>query len=72
MNVRSELTKLRQQADQVRTDGDVKAISDLMDELSAEAAGGGALRREMTLQEILNASHTPIAADQGCHQKESL
>jgi hypothetical protein len=40
MSIRTELTKLRQQARQVGADSNVKAISDLMDELSAEAAGG--------------------------------
>ena len=53
MSVRTELEKLRQQARQVRADSDVKAISDLMDELSAEAAGGGPMRAEASLLEIL-------------------
>ncbi|WDH33912.1 hypothetical protein [Pseudomonas chlororaphis] len=53
MSVRTELAKLRQQARQVRADSNVKAISDLMDELSAEAAGGGPMRAEVSLLEIL-------------------
>ncbi|WP_028683168.1 hypothetical protein [Pseudomonas chlororaphis] len=53
MSVRTELAKLRQQARQVRADSDVKAISDLMDELAAEAAGGGPVRAEVSLLEIL-------------------
>ena len=52
MNVRSELAKLRQQAEKARTDGDVKAISDLMDELSIEAAGGAAAQA-LTLTELM-------------------
>jgi hypothetical protein len=54
MNVRSELAKLRQQAGQARTDGVVKAISDLMDELSVEASGGGAVRQQSTLQDAFD------------------
>lgn len=59
MNVRSELAKLRQQAGQARTDGDVKAISDLMDELSAEAAGGGETRPQPSLQDAFDEALSP-------------
>ncbi len=58
MNVKTELAKLRQQARQVSAESDVKAISDLMDELAAEAAGGGTLRSETTLLEILEETPT--------------
>ncbi|AZE37703.1 hypothetical protein [Pseudomonas chlororaphis] len=54
MSVRTELAKLRQQARQVRADSDVKAISDLMDELAAEATGGDCIRGEVSLLEILD------------------
>jgi hypothetical protein len=59
MSIRSELAKLRQQADQVRTDSDVKAISDLMDELSAEAAGGGETRPQLSLQDTFDEALSP-------------
>lgn len=59
MNVRSELAKLRQQADKACTDGDVKAISDLMDELSIEAAGGGVPRQQSSLQDAFDDACPP-------------
>jgi len=54
MSVRTELAKLRQQARQLRNDSDVKAISDLMDELSAVAAGGGSTREQDSLPAVFN------------------
>lgn len=54
MSVRTELAKLRQQARQLRNDSDVKAISDLMDELSAAAAGGGSAREQDSLTAVFN------------------
>lgn len=53
MSVRSELAKLRQKVGQPSFDSDVKAISDLMDELSAEAAGGAAAQA-LTLIELMD------------------
>jgi hypothetical protein len=65
MNVRNELAKLRQQTNQIHTNGDVKAISDLMDELSIEAAGGGVLRQQSSLQDVFDeASSSPIRSEQ--------
>ncbi|RMP33866.1 hypothetical protein [Pseudomonas coronafaciens] len=40
MRSRDQLAKLKSELGAVATDGDVKAISQLMDELSAAAAGG--------------------------------
>jgi hypothetical protein len=59
MSVRSDLAKLRQQAGEVRADSVVKAISDLMDELSFEASGGGALRQQSSLQDAFDDAHPP-------------
>lgn len=56
MSVRSDLAKLRQQAGQAREDSVVKAISDLMDELSAEASGGGEARLKLSLQDAFDDS----------------
>mgnify|MGYP001597344810 CR=1 FL=1 len=53
MSVRSELAKLRQKVGQPSFDSHVKAISDLMDELSAEAAGGAAAEA-LTLTELMD------------------
>lgn len=54
MSVRTELAKLRQQARQALNDSDVKEISDLMDELSADAAGGGSTREHDSLSAVFN------------------
>ena len=55
MSVKTDIAKLRQQARQALVDSDVKAISDLMDELSAEAAGGdGASREQDSLTAVFN------------------
>lgn len=59
MSVRSDLAKLRKQAGEARTDSVVKAISDLMDELSVEASGGGVLRQQLSLQDAFDDAHPP-------------
>lgn len=72
MSMRSQIARLRQQAGQSNFSGDVRQISDLIDQLSAEAAGGGPPQRKVTLQEILIESHPPSDAHQGQYtQKES-
>jgi hypothetical protein len=53
MNSRSQLAKLRKDLGAVQTNDEVRAISRLMDELSAEAAGGSCIRGEVSLLEIM-------------------
>jgi hypothetical protein len=64
VSVRTELAKLRQQARQAQNDSDVKAISDLMDELSAEAAGGGSAREHDSLTAVFNEAQKSSAGSQ--------
>ena len=64
MSVRTELAKLRQQARQLRNDSDVKAISDLMDELSAAVAGGGSAREQDSLTAVFNEAQKSSAGSQ--------
>jgi hypothetical protein len=54
MSVRSQIAKLKQQTGSVQFNNDVRNISDLMDELGAAAAGGGGIRGEVSLLEILD------------------
>ncbi|MBI6611601.1 hypothetical protein YA0729_02470 [Pseudomonas simiae] len=54
MNIRSQVAKLRQQTGTTQFNKDVRAISDLMDELAAEAAGGGESRKEDTLSAVFD------------------
>jgi hypothetical protein len=65
MSIRTKLAKLRQQARQACADSDVKAISELMDELSAEAAGGGQLRRQSSLQDVFDEARPPTTRSNG-------
>lgn len=54
MNIRNELAKLRQRANSAASEDVVRAISDLMDELAAEAAGGGETRTTDTLSAVFD------------------
>lgn len=55
MNIRNQIARLKQTAGDCQFSNDVRQISQLMDELSAEAVGGAAVG-EMSLLEIFNAS----------------
>lgn len=55
MNIRNQIARLKQTAGDSQFSSDVRQISQLMDELSAEAVGGAAIG-EVSLLEILNAS----------------
>ncbi|VVN26983.1 hypothetical protein PS684_04580 [Pseudomonas fluorescens] len=55
MNIRNQIARLKQAASDSQFSSDVRQISQLMDELSAEAVGGAATG-EASLLEILNAS----------------
>ena len=59
MNIRSQCAKLRQQTDTTQFNSDARAISDLMDELAAEAAGGGEARKEDTLSAVFDETTAP-------------
>lgn len=59
MNIRNQVAKLRQQTGTTQFNRDVRAISDLMDELAAEAAGGGESRKEDTLSAVFDAATAP-------------
>ena len=59
MNIRNELAKLRQRANSAASEDVVRAISDLMDELAAEAAGGGESRKEDTLSAVFDQTTEP-------------
>ncbi|WP_044267650.1 hypothetical protein [Pseudomonas fluorescens] len=54
MSIRSQVAKLRQQTGTTQFNRDVRAISDLMDELAAEAAGGGESRTADTLSAVFD------------------
>ncbi|PYY71486.1 hypothetical protein CRX42_05910 [Pseudomonas jessenii] len=56
MNIRNQIARLKQSAGDSQFSNDVQQISQLMDELSAEAAGSGTATGETSLLEILNAS----------------
>jgi len=60
MNKRTEIARLRRKALESAMFSDVEAISRIMDELSA-AAAGGAHQPEQSLAEILNAEQEPRA-----------
>ncbi|MBH3408760.1 hypothetical protein I5P86_27215 [Pseudomonas glycinae] len=55
MNIRNQIARLKQTADDSQFSSDVRQISQLMDELSAEAVGVAATG-EASLLEIFNAS----------------
>jgi hypothetical protein len=55
MNIRNQIARLKQTAGDSQFSSDVRQISQLMDELSAEAVGGAAVG-ETSLLEILNAT----------------
>ncbi|OFJ43313.1 hypothetical protein BJN42_21860 [Pseudomonas koreensis] len=66
MNIRNQIARLKQAAGDSQFSSDVRQISQLMDELSAEAVGGASATGEISLLDILNASKpsdrpTPIA-----------
>ncbi|MGP6460700.1 hypothetical protein [Pseudomonas parakoreensis] len=68
MNIRNQIARLKQTAGDSQFSSDVRQISQLMDELSAEAVGGAAVTGEVSLLEIFNASSssdrpTPIPSD---------
>ncbi|AMB86662.1 hypothetical protein AWM79_15655 [Pseudomonas agarici] len=54
MNIRNELAKLRQRANAAASEDVVREISDIMDELSANAEPGGATRQQLSLEEIFD------------------
>lgn len=56
MNIRNQIARLKQAAGDSQFSSDVRQISQLMDELSAEAVGGAAASGEASLLEIFNAS----------------
>jgi hypothetical protein len=56
MNIRNQIARLKQSAGDSQFSSDVRQISHLMDELSAEAVGGAAANGEASLLEIFNAS----------------
>ncbi|AZD50087.1 hypothetical protein [Pseudomonas chlororaphis] len=56
MNIRNQIARLKQTAGDSQFSNDVRQISQLMDELSAEAVGGAAASGEASLLEIFNAS----------------
>lgn len=71
MNIRSQVERLRRQAAKSSFNEDVKQISDLMDELSANAAGSELPHRNQTLQDILDEYQSSTVAELGRHLKES-
>ncbi|AZD17391.1 hypothetical protein PUP66_23185 [Pseudomonas chlororaphis] len=64
MNIRNQIARLKQTAGSSQFSNDVRHISELMDELSAAAVGGGGVAREVSLLEIFEA---PIAPNQYPH-----
>ncbi|WP_085730373.1 MULTISPECIES: hypothetical protein [unclassified Pseudomonas] len=56
MNIRNQIARLKQTAGDSQFSSDVRQISQLMDELSAEAVGGAAATGGASLLEIFNAS----------------
>ncbi|WP_247840370.1 hypothetical protein [Pseudomonas sp. MWU12-3103b] len=56
MNIRNQIARLKQTAGDSQFSNDVRQISQLMDELSAEAVGGAAASGKASLLEIFNAS----------------
>lgn len=58
MSVRSKLAKLRQKAGEALGNADVKAISELMDELSSKSTGGNAVPTQ-TLGELMESAVEP-------------
>ncbi|MCU7650310.1 hypothetical protein [Pseudomonas piscis] len=71
MNIRSQVERLRRQAAKSSFNEDVKQISDLMDELSTNAAGSEFHHRNPSLQNILDEYQSSTAAELGLHLKES-
>lgn len=70
MSVRSQIAKLKQQTGSVQFNNDVRNISDLMDELGAAAAGGGGIRGEVSLLEILDEAPDQPWPNQGLHNQK--
>jgi hypothetical protein len=70
MSVRSQIAKLKQQTGNAQYNNDVRNISDLMDELSAAAAGGGGVRGEVSLLEILDEAPDQQWPNQGLHTQK--
>lgn len=58
MSTRNQFTKLRIAVGKAKGDETVQAISRLIDELSAAAAGGGSTRDQMSLAEYFESAHT--------------
>ncbi|UVM34393.1 hypothetical protein [Pseudomonas sp. B21-019] len=56
MNIRNQIARLKQTAGNSQFSNDVRQISELMDELSAEAGGSSTATGETSLLEILNVS----------------
>ncbi|MGL6245467.1 hypothetical protein [Pseudomonas sp.] len=70
MSVRSQIAKLKQQTGSAQYNNDVRNISDLMDELSAAAAGGGGVRGEVSLLEILGEAPDQHWPNQSQHNQK--
>lgn len=61
MNIRNQIARLKQAAGDSKFSSDVRQISQLMDELSAEAVGGAAAIGEVSLLDVFNASTSSTA-----------
>jgi hypothetical protein len=61
MNIRNQIARLKQAAGDSQFSSDVRQISQLMDELSAEAVGGAAAIGEVSLLDVFNASTSSTA-----------
>ncbi|GGK24646.1 hypothetical protein SAMN04490189_3964 [Pseudomonas koreensis] len=60
MNIRNQIARLKQTAGDSQFSSNVRQISQLMDELSAEAVGGAAVTGEVSLLETFNASTSSV------------
>jgi hypothetical protein len=56
MNIRNQIARLKQTAGDSQFGSDVRQISQLMDELSAEVVGGATASGEASLLKLFNAS----------------
>ncbi|WP_243433052.1 MULTISPECIES: hypothetical protein [unclassified Pseudomonas] len=61
MNIRNQIARLKQAAGDSQFSSDVRQISQLMDELNAEAVGGAAAIGEVSLLDVFNASTSSTA-----------
>jgi hypothetical protein len=56
MNIRNQIARLKQAAGDSQFSSDVRQISQLMDELSAESVGGAAAIGAVSFLDVFNAS----------------